>query len=180
MPAATVFVNVQTDAYEDVEKLIWAEVHRERRKTRRPVQELKSIADMVFAECFDKYRRKRSKFTTFLTEKIRYGFLEEKRSRFNRENFAPREDDYPLDKLPDRRPEPFDLASFMRELSKDARTVVRLTLDTPAELTRLLVMADDFSPASFRRHLKKYLFAEYRWRYPRIHQAFNEISLVLP
>lgn len=67
---------------------------------------------------------------------------------------------------------PFDVDEFVGQLSADAQTAVRLILETPRSLAR--VMDRDVTPSAMRTCLREYLYG-LGWSAQRVRECFQEI-----
>lgn len=79
--------------------------------------------------------------------------------------------------IPDRPDCTFHLEQFAENLSKDAITVLKLILDSPAELAAM-AEAKGGTPRNWRSTVREYL-ANLHWHASRIAESFSEIQEVL-
>jgi len=163
------------ETYADVEQLLWHQVHRFVERHGGVPEELKAIADETFVRVYHSptFDPSRSKFSTYLTAAVRNRFMDELRRRGTNREFAIDPDE--LQNLPGRRDTPgFDLAEFVGGLREDVATVVRLVVETPAELADALAGARG-RPRFVRGALRRHLRGVMRWSHRRVSRAFRGV-----
>jgi DNA-directed RNA polymerase specialized sigma24 family protein len=82
----------------------------------------------------------------------------------------------PVDEVPDVR-STWRISELLDELGDDARTVVKLVVETPAELAAVVQGKGD-QPRNYRSSVRNYL-AELGWTAVRVAESFNEIRHAL-
>ena len=74
----------------------------------------------------------------------------------------------------------FSIAEFVDELTEDARAIVKLVLDTPAELARLMrAETITSSHVAQQRGVSRYLIDTCGWSISRVEKSFDEITVQL-
>lgn len=76
-------------------------------------------------------------------------------------------------------PEPYERRLLTSCLTADARAVVELLLDTPADLLAIMQSDPNPGPASVRRCLRRYLRNTLGWAASKVAEVFDEITEVL-
>ena len=130
-------------------------------------QELRSIANEVYMTALLSYDPARSKFSTWLTNKIRFRFLEESRTRWRK---AQRHEAVGnIEKLPQGRV--WSPETFLAELSADGQYMVHIAFG---------IIAANYPPDTtikvrfIRKEIKRIL-KEMGWKKFRLNKTFAEI-----
>jgi len=156
-------------AYEEIKTDLSKTVNTFRRMYGGEVDDLRSLAGELFTIACHEYDPKRADLQGFVHWKIWYGLLNRKRA------------DRPLkmQKLPrqliGRRQ--FSLRKLFAEISQDARTIIRLFVDPPAEVTNLA--SKQGRVEDLRRAVELYLSQSSGWTWLRMGKAFTEIQEAL-
>ncbi len=147
-----------------------------------------SAANMGFMDAVRTWKPERSSFVTHCWWCVHYALLDRRNGKGERWRGREtpeadlRGDDGrgPLADVP-ARPEP-GVASLLRDLGEDGRTVVRLVVESPAELAKLARVGGrrhgDPSPAAARRAIGDHL-AGLGWARARVVEAFGELREAL-
>ena len=173
------------ETYEDVEKLIYWHAHRFIQGHGGEFEELVSIANQVFMDSYEQFDiSKGVDFSTYLGINIVRRFqdnywYEKKRempsldwqNEFESEGgtfkkFASDVEDY-------RCTTKFSFEDFTEEMSEDAKTVIRLAIDTPAELAEV-AFGKGGDPRNWRSTIRDFL-CSMGWSYERVSRTFEEV-----
>lgn len=176
------------ETYEDVEKLIYHTVWGFISSHGGDFDELCSIANQVFMDVYNGGWQpdKGTTFTGFLalciTRRLQDNYWNEKRHQmasldysnecsyddgtFGSVSSAGEVEDY-------RCSTKFNFSDFTEEMSEDAKTVVKLVLETPAELTEV-AMGKGGDPRNWRSTIRDFL-CSIGWSYERVSKSFNEV-----
>ncbi len=165
-----------TETYVDVEQLIWHTVHRFYKRHGGDLEELFSRANVIYMDALEKHNLKRAKFTTYLVRKILWGLTKQKQEESIHAEAVSIVKGDALKAVPALRMLKFDVDKFVKELSVDAATVARLTLETPGELLAMMGMKKGLMRA--RSKVIDY-FCGLGWDIERVADSFQEIGEVL-
>ena len=182
------------ETYEEVKDLLYATVWKVVRQFGGDFDELMSEANVAFLEAYSNFDGS-SSFSSWvrqsvwykcvdlirgrLTEQSRYakGFSDESVNRVPCSMAGADADVRGILEIPDRPHSSWKIQSMIEELTEDAALVVKLTIETPAEL-EAVVQAKGGQPRNLRSSLRQYL-AEMGWTACRIAESFNEVRRVL-
>lgn len=175
------------ETYADVEKLLWRICHRHQAKYGGDFDNLLGEAGLLFMAAYKDYDPKMGKFPTWLYQKVTYGLISATRNR-RKVRVISSSDLIESGKLVVKNErggrshleydpqEPakskFHIGDFIAELGQDAKTVVQLLLETPADL---LVIADNKGgqPRNLRSTVRQALAKE--WGDQRVRASFDEV-----
>ncbi len=152
--------------YDDVQKLLCGLVWRYCPHPNE-FDEFMSVANLSFMVAYRQFDPSRSQITTWLTRVVGQD-LQEFRRREGRFHSQIKSVDGELDENPDR---PHRHDSLLADLSADAKTIVRLVLEAPDDLRRLLQRR----PARAKRTLWRRL-QSLGWTLGRVSDCFEEVS----
>lgn len=161
--------------YYDVEKLIKYVVHQFIRQYGGDFEELNAEANLLYIQAFDKYDESKGKFASWVRFYISKNLLETLRRDLMRNRRVPRVA-LNFDLVPTNHHE-FDYRDLMEEMSEDASIVLRLAVDTPAELCRQFDNKGG-KPRNIRSCIRAFL-VKAGWASARVTEAFEEIKNVL-
>lgn len=119
------------ETFKDVEKLIYKCVHNFISQHGGDFEELKSQSFLAFMESYKKYKAdENASFSTWMTNQIRFSLINNriKESRFSRY----RQSDAIRQSYCSR------LHEILTDLEEDAKTIVNLIFETPADLMELI------------------------------------------
>lgn len=154
--------------YEDYQRLICKLANTYSKITGIEAEELISIGNLEFVLCLESYDPQKAKFSTYLTWKLKGRFLEEGRKHRSRKQFV----DYEPT-ASGLQEEILFFKDILRELSSDAREVVKIVFNTPVELIDMLPKKQ---PRGINKHqLQRHLHRQ-GWSFPRIWKTFEEIA----
>jgi RNA polymerase sigma factor (sigma-70 family) len=190
------------ETYDDVKKLIYHTVWGVVRKHGGDFDDFLSEANEVFLTAYADFDGS-CPFSNWLRQCIVYQLLDcvrnrcQENSRFkpvqgcrssvngipittrmNSENTQMASDmpERQIDNVPDVR-STWRISELLEELGDDARTVVKLVVETPAELAAVVQEKGD-QPRNYRSSVRNYL-AELGWTAVRVAESFNEIRHAL-
>ena len=164
------YLNKTTILYTDYQKLIYGLAHRFKRTTGIGFNTLVSHANEEFINCQKNYDPIRAKFSTYLHIKIRGLFLEMARKKNN----EPAMTNTNIEKTNKNTPEEYlFFKEILKELSFDAKEVVKIVFDTPVDLIKMLPAKQ---PRGINKHqIQKHLRRQ-GWTFTRIWKVFQEIK----
>lgn len=143
------------------------------------VDELRSYAHELFMEAVhdNRFDPSKSKFGTFVRNKIWFGLKERQRREIGRNNLI-RRSGLDVATVADADQKTFTLDDL--DLSEDAKTVIRLVLEEPIDFRMALgkKRTETASPATYRAAAKEVL-QDLGWTISRITETFNEIREAL-
>lgn len=174
-----------TEAYYDVQNLIYDICHRFQRKyhryTKRAAiqfesydkelfEELVAEANLQFIKAFDKYDGTSSKLSSWVRHRVPLCLLEGLRRHLHRNDLCPKvETDLTILANQSR----FDLGRIAFELSEDAGVIIKLLTEDNPEFTRRL--GQRTTRKRYRKEIKKYL-RESGWSLERVKKSFKELA----
>ena len=163
-----------SETYEEVQDLIRHTVWRLcRRFPGSDFDELMAEAETVFLATWLEYDG-RTRFSTRLNHEIWFALFERLRCRAReKQRYADVED---LDSVETGRT--FDLPAWLSELPADVAVVVRLVLDSPADVVRA-VRESGGRPRNYKRTVKQYLRTRLGWSWERITETFDDVRRAL-
>lgn len=161
------------ETYLEVKPVILAAVRDIYKRFGGNFDDILSDANTAFLEAYESWEPEKSSFTSWLRLRIFSTTVNNLRHSCRDHARYEHVDDSQLT----RPTGSFDPKSLLEELTEDARIVVQLTLETPAEL-EAVVRAKGGQPRNLRSSLRSYL-AEMGWTACRIAESFNEVRRVL-
>ena len=170
---------VVTEVYEDVRGLVEARARRFAHRYRRDPDDAVADANLIFVELYHSHDPARSDLRQRLAYKIPLMLAEPVRQDNDRNAGLPRVafNDATVGAAP--APPPFDREGFESELTDDARVVLGLLLETPADLLAAMRSARVPGPGSIRDCLRRYLSDTLGWAWNRVAESFEEIREAL-
>lgn len=162
-----------SDVYDDLRDVIRGEAARHARARGLDAEECEADATLIFLDALTTHRRGGSAVGQWVRFRVRTGLRAQYRVWVRRNCHLPRVE-MPAD-VPAVEPEPFDRDGFAAVLSAEAAVVLRLVLDTPAELLDAIRTDPEPSGRSIRKHLRGYLTGTLRWAAAEVAEAFEEI-----
>ncbi len=170
---------VVTDVFEDLKPIVDSLADRFARQYGRPRDETRSEAYLYFLEAYHRYDPESD---TAIEQRVRYvvwnRLLDVVRTEAERAELLQRAD-WDVAHAAVEAPEPFDRTGFESGIGDDARAVVALLLDTPADLASAIQsepVSDDNPGASVRRCLFRYCRGTLGWAAARVAGAFTELG----
>ena len=165
----------ETETYHDVarliDKLAWDAVRRHGGCW----EDYVSAGNEAFVDAYRSYDERRgTAFSTWVWWKIRGAVSSEIKQTKVQQHTVASGEDVDLDVLPGR--SNFDLSRFASELSEDARTVVKLALESSDRIEDVLHHRD--AGPTIKHGLRRKLSAM-RWTLERILESFDEIREAL-
>ncbi len=157
-----------TTTYEDVERLLCFLCWKFQKQYGGDFEDWKEIASEAFLDAYLSYDPAKAKFTTHIYTKVQWRLRNHIDKELNRRKTLVF--DSALVHHTCQKKTCFDIGSFLRELGEDARLVVLLVLETPAELVELCGMK-----GLTRMGLRKYLY-RLGWPMYRVANVFREIN----
>jgi len=139
-------------------------------------QDCLSEANKCFVEAFLSYTKDKSKFSTWIRNKIWYGLMTWRResskylSRNKQTVFL--DDDVPQSSS-------FSLQAFVEDLSDDARKAVELAVFPTKDMEREFKKNKRNQLWGMRKIIRRKLHKEFGWRHKRIDRAFKEVREAL-
>lgn len=178
-------IDPKGETFHDVEKLIWSNVWKFVEKYGPTFY---GTPDELFAECcvtfvraYDKYEPDEGPFEAYLQMKLSFFFMSKVRNKADRWGWRKEPTPFSLSRLveepPNRRPRG-RWERWVVELSDDARTVVRLIVESPLGLLSIFKRQAK-QPRDVRLLLRNYLNGS-GWSHDRISAAYREIEEGLP
>lgn len=163
------------ETYEDVQNLLYKISHRFKAKYGGEFEDLFSQANEHYLAAYNSYDSNRTKFSTWLWFTVWHAMLETMRNAARKHGQCPR--DYSIELTTVSLREQFDLQTFIRDVSEDAATVVKLLFECPHEIS------EAFAPSkvrisSIRTNLVNRLLSM-GWAGKRIACVFQEIKEAL-
>lgn len=167
------------ETYQDVEKLIYHAVHKFYKSHGGDIDEMIGVANQVFMDSYEAFDASKGTFTGFLylniTRRLQDLYWHEKRRKTmsldseteDGTTFAGQVEDYRTSK-------DFDLMEFAEGMSQDAMEVLKLVLESPAELASV-AMGKGGNPRNWRSTVREFLYGM-GWSGERISESFEEIS----
>lgn len=174
-----------TETYRDVEKLIYKEVGSFQKRFGGDFDELLSEANLAFMRAYKAYDLTRGEFTTLLVTSIRHGMMNVLRSRMKANSrktvsldAVGCNDTALAEQLADEmEPPKFDLESFAKGLTKDAKTVIEILLDTPTDLESAFFWAGG-EERHWKSSIRQYL-QSLGWTAVRVKESFLELKVAM-
>lgn len=168
-------LHAQDETHRDVEKLIYRLCWKAVYKFGGEWEDYVSAANEAFADAYASYDpAKGASFSTWLWWKIKGAIASERSQNSIQAKTVASGEDIDLDVLPGR--SRFDMDQFASELSHDARTVVKMVVESPHEVWDLLHHKDISS--CVRGGLIRRLQAV-GWTVARVAESFSEIREAL-
>jgi len=133
-----------------------------------------SDANSAFLEAYESWEPGQSSFTSWLRHRIFSTAVNNLRHQCREQG---RREHVEESDIPDYNRSTWNVRQVLEELTEDAALVVKLTLETPAEL-EAIAQAKGGQPRNLRSSLRQYL-AEMGWTAYRIAESFNEVRRVL-
>ena len=144
-------------------------------------EDLQDTAVQVFVDVYRSWREGEAPFTSFLSTCIYRRLLDEKRKnlrinpiRIDRGSVKYGELEQSLQIEDTSRT--FNYSEFLEEMTEDARIVVKLVLETPPEISKI-IEGKGGHPKNVRSTIRQYLL-QLNWTYSRINESFSEIAKV--
>ena len=163
-----------SETYEECRKLIYSTVWSVIRQYGGDFDDLMSEANVAFLDAYESFDGS-SAFTSWVYSTVWYRCVDFVGSRLeNQRRFQSVEDDTTI---PDRRRSSWRINDMLEELGEDARLVVKLTIETPAELARIADVKGG-QARNLRSSLRQYL-ADMGWTAVRIAESFCEVQRAL-
>lgn len=175
---------VVSDIYEDMQPLVNQIARRFARAHGTDLDETIGNANLIFLDALRDFDRTRSTLEQRLQVFIYSRLLDIQRPVYRWRNKMGSLYSLSFD---DTTPEPvgtvgvhvFDRAGLFDTVTDDARTVLGLLLDTPAELLSTIRAGAETGPHAIRRNLRSYLTNSLGWAVERVRETFGEIRSVL-
>lgn len=161
-----------TETYMEVRNLIFKTVHSFRAKYGGDLEELMADANTHFMKAHRTYNPDKGPFLHWVKFQVRTELLETLRKTVGQNNRLPRRN-LNLGTMPTK--VRFNLLDFLGDLSEDAATVVRLSLDCPSEIKRAIGGRD---PRKCRLAIASVL-KSLGWNARRVGRAYVEIRKAL-
>ena len=175
MPATLTEVQKRNvaETYKDVEKLIYSTVWQVVRRYGGHFDDLLSEANQVFLEAYESFDGS-SSFTNWLRFNVWWRLVDVQRSTHReRSRYVPVED---VD-IAERTRSDWRMQDMIEELTEDAALVVKLVVETPAELEQVY-RAKGGEARNLRSSIRQYLI-EMGWTAARIAESFVEVRRAL-
>lgn len=174
-----------TDTYKEVERLIWNEIHSFRRTYGYHFDEddLLSEANEAFLKAYNTFDEDKGKFSTYLTICIYRRFLDvmynkQQQNRLRTVSLDTTSTDGSLHETISAKQElGFNFEEYVEGWTEDSKTILRLILQTPTELSEL-VSGKGGEPRNWRSSIREYLLA-CGWDWYRVSDTYKEIRAVL-
>lgn len=164
--------------YGKMERLVDSVVWKFIKKYGGEFEEKRADANLSFVKVCNSFDPAKGKFSTYVAMGVWQDLLEENRrlaQRLNKTGTWLRGDS--LENVAKKEQNQSFVQDLLAELSEDAKTVVQLCLETPAELAQ--IMEDKGGqPRNIRSTVKQYL-ANMGWVASRISESFQEVSEIL-
>lgn len=182
---------IASETYEEVKRLIYHTVWSVVRQYGGDFDELMSEANVAFLDAYESFDGS-SSFSSWLRLNVWGKCVDAVRNRLDEQRRYKRvkddtrsgipvqftaDSDGLAEGIPDRSCSGWKIGGMFEELTEDAALVVKLTLETPAEL-EAVVRAKGGQPRNLRSSIRNYL-AEMGWTACRIAESFNEVRRVL-
>ena len=178
-------IDARTDTYNDLKKMILGLAYRYAIQHGEAFTEYLSLANLTFLKCFEWYDdSKKMMFSSFVYQKICFAFADHQRDKIRRsqqqENWIGHQTTTDVDATVDPR-NTFFLVDFFDELTEDAKTVAKLTLDSTEIRHALSEMTTVKNPSdgTIRRHTRQAIqnmLSDLGWTASRIRKTFEEIA----
>ena len=170
--------DTKTQTYEDVQKLIYKMCHLFRRRHGGEFEELVAEANVAFCKAYEHWRANGGAcFSTYLATAIYRRLLDKKRTARRRAHVWKEGQWYDFQV-----PAPAGgwqrLSALVEGLSEDAKTIVQLVLDTPAELLSE-VKSRGGKSCNWRTSILDHLADDAGWKQNRVSRAFQEVRAAL-
>jgi len=159
------------ETYVDVEKLIYRICHNFQDRFGGDFEEHVSTANEAYMDAYATFDPAKGKFTTLLWTCVWRRLMDVSMTEARRQKTLTYNSE--LVESADR--PGFDLGTFTRELSDDAKTVVNLLMDMPGELAEMVGCSRG---VKIRKMLRKFLDDNW-WTAKRISGSFKEIREAL-
>jgi hypothetical protein len=168
---------VLTDAFHDVENLLYKTCHKFWKEHGGDLEELQGEAREIFMEAYESWDKERSCFLTWVGKMVWYGLISRLGKRAKKHNKHPEVSLGGAETLEAGTGTGFDLNEFLDELKWDARAVVELVLDPPLALRAEMQDGKKYQtdPLWKRFALRQYLKSE-GWSDKRISDVFLRIQ----
>lgn len=169
------------ETYADVEKLIYHACHQFQRKFGGDIEEMISIGNEKFMSSYEKFDSSQGSFSTFLYINISNALQDHHWHEWRR--FALSLDNEMSDgrsyanEVRDDSVSGFDLSQFAEDMSEDAVMILKLVLDSPAELANIAI-GKGGNPRNWRSSIRDWL-ESMGWSNERVAEGFEEIRGVL-
>ncbi len=167
--------------YGDVEKMIFKICHKFRRRYGGDFNELVARGNELFMRSYRKYNPEDGSFTTYLWLRVWGGLMDDLRGKLRKERRLT-EVNHPLENVAQLEPSDWDVPTFLKGLSGDAKVVVMLTLTAPKDIPHAMMMKSvercNGKPSAYRTHIKEYLL-DMGWTFGRITESFKEVGQAL-
>lgn len=183
----TFAMDAVNETFADCEETIKNGVRSFCRRRQLDPDEALGLAHEAFMEAYwdKRFDSERASFTTWVASRVYYKLLEAWDRQRSRHSVAQRAEGakavhrvFPdLDSLP-RAHCSWHLIDFLDELSDDAQTVVRITLEAPGDVRLCLIEKGNCFPRTIRAALREFL-RDCGWTASRIAESFAEIRQAL-
>ena len=171
-----VTLDARTEAYADVKGIIYQVVHKFCSRHKADFDEMLSIANLAFCECWPRYDSNKARFTTHVYLRVYYAMLETCRKNKRRsEVFQFVETD--ASELSTARKECF-VVDLLDELSTDARTIVNIVLNG-RETSHVMQNSQCNNTAASTKNAIAKVLNEIGWSTARVIESFMEIEHAL-
>jgi len=168
-------MDARTDTYNDVRGLIIHTVQRFNRRFRGDFDEQVCEANYVFMAVYDRYDDNRGSFTSLLVRSIWNRLTDV--SVIERRKSIKTEGGESTTFVANRSVSSFSITDFMDTVSDDARILVQLIVEAPAELAEVATGKGD-TPCNWRSSLREYL-RQRGWGRDRINSGMAEVKAAL-
>jgi len=159
--------------YEDYQKLICKLAHKYSLLTGIEFDELLSAGNEKFVTCQKTYDSNKAKFSTYLTWELRGLFREMQRKQNYQQSNIKHEVELSSKPMQE---ELVFFKSILKELSSDAKEVVKIVFNTPTEMLKMMPAKQ---PRGINKHqIQKHLKRK-GWTISRIWKSFEEITKAL-
>ena len=167
------------EVYDDLKPLVEAIARRHARKYGCDPDETLAAANLHFLEAYNSFDPTSA---TSIEQRVQFiverRLFDEVRAESRKSDLLKRAD-VDLGMLGNASPSQFDRDEFEAVLSDDARAVLGLLLDTPADLLSVIKSARKPGPSSVRKSLRRYCRDVLGWAAVRIADAFDEMAEAL-
>ena len=175
---STLREEILTETYGDMQKLIFGIVWKFWRIYGGDLDDLTGQANLIFITAFDSYDPSKSKLTTWLTTKIKWGLLDYMKEGNVYESHVSIDDEfveiYPVVK------EDISVIELLDEMDQDAHTILQLFLDIPRDIM-VNILNEHCRVKDVQANLRNRLLHRLRqmgWNLKRIRKTFEEIKNV--
>lgn len=171
---------VITETYSDVRSLLDKLVRSHKRRYGGNYDDLRADANSLFVEAYDSFDDNKGDFFTWVKYFVWIRLLYARRLQLRE---TKRYEDYDPDFVGRNDPNYFNLDEFLDGLSEDAAYVVRMALNPPKKIVRMLTRGERTGgtrgrPKEMGHAIREYL-TKIGWTFRRVATSFNEIRKAL-